>query len=91
MDTSYDISNEVILHDVLLVSVKKVITKFSEEHRERLFVRVTVDGNSFHPPESLFKKVFADLLHNYCLGQDRSILASTRPETFYCSAIKRSF
>ena len=36
-------------------------------------VRVTFDGNLFHPAEDLFRKVFVDMLHSYCLEQNRSI------------------
>ena len=44
-------------------------------------------GNSFHPAEGLFRKVFADLLHSYCLGQDRYIQAFAVMGIFYYSAI----
>ena len=47
---------------------------------DNVIVRVTFDGNLFHPVESLFREVFADLLHSYCLGQDRSIQAFARSE-----------
>ena len=36
---------------------------------------------------TLFKEGFADLLHSYCLVQDRYIQAFARPEIFHCSAI----
>ena len=56
-----------------------------------VFIRVTFDGNLFHSAEGLFKKFFADLLHSYCLGQDRYIQAFARPEIFYYSAITITF
>ena len=57
----------------------------NERLRWKATVRVTFDGNS-SSRERLFN-VFADLLHSYCLGQDRSIQAFGRPEIFYYSAI----
>ena len=47
-------------------------------------VRVIFDGNA----ERMFKRVFTDLLHSYCLGRDRCIQAFARTEIFYYSAIK---
>ena len=46
--------------------------------------RVTFDENSCH---LAVKKVFADLLHSYCFGQDRSIQPFARPEIFYYGEI----
>ena len=50
-------------------------------------VRVTFDGNSFHPAEGPFIKNFADLLHSYWLGQGEFIQAFARLEIFYYGAI----
>ena len=43
-------------------------------------VRVTFDVNFFHPAQDLFRKVSADLVHSYCLGQERYIQAFALPE-----------
>ena len=37
----------------------------------------------FAPPRPV-RKGFADLLHSYCLGHNRSVQGFHRPETFYC-------
>ena len=64
-------------------------SKSTEDYfkHDRMFVRVTFNGNLFHPAEGLFRKVFVDLLRSYCLGQDRSIQAFARMEIFYYCAI----
>ena len=62
--------------DTLILSTVKVV-----------LVRVKFNGNLFHPAEGLFKRIFADLLHSYCLGRDRYFQAFAGPEIFYYSAI----
>ena len=52
---------------------------------------VTFDGNVFYPAEGMFKKVFADLLHSYCLGENRSIQALACSKKFYCNVITMAF
>ena len=54
-------------------------------------VRITFNGNAFHPAIGLFKQVFADLLHSYCLGQDQTIQAFARPEIINYSATNVAF
>ena len=58
-----------------------------EGYQEFSPVRVTFDGNLFHLAEGLFNKVFADLLHSYCLGLGRDIQAFARPDIFYYCSI----
>ena len=49
-------------------------------------VGVTFNGSLFQGAKGPFKKVFADLLHSYCLGQ-----ALARPEIFHYRNYGRSF
>ena len=60
---------------------------FLSFHYIFISIRVTFDSNLLHLAEGLFKNVFAELLHIYCLGQDRSNQAFARPEIFYYSVI----